>query len=61
MNKNTLIGSILMALIVFGWMYMNKPNEEAMATAKARITATRRIWRRTRRSSICSRRWINTS
>ena len=36
MNKNTLIGSILMALIVFGWMYMNKPNEEAMAKAKAK-------------------------
>ena len=39
MNKNTLIGSILMALIVFGWMYMNKPNEEAMAKAKAKKTA----------------------
>ena len=39
MNKNTLIGSILMALIVFGWMYMNKPNEEAMAKAKAKKAA----------------------
>ena len=39
MNKNTLIGSILMALIVFGWMYMNTPNEEAMAKAKAKKAA----------------------
>ena len=39
MNKNTVIGSILMALIVFGWMYMNTPNEEAQAKAKAKKAA----------------------
>ena len=39
MNKNTIIGSILMALIVFGWMLMNKPSEEAQARAKAQQAA----------------------
>ena len=39
MNKNTIIGSILMALVVFGWMFLNKPNAEAQALAQAKQAA----------------------
>ena len=39
MNKNTIIGSILMALVVFGWMFFNKPDAEAQAKAQAKKAA----------------------
>ena len=35
MNKNTIIGSILMAAIIIVWMTMNASNEEAKAKARA--------------------------
>ena len=35
MNKNTIIGSILMAVIIIVWMTMNASNEEARAKARA--------------------------
>ena len=35
MNKNTIIGSVLMAIIVIVWMTMNASNEEARAKARA--------------------------
>ena len=35
MNKNTIIGSILMAVIVIVWMTVNASNEEARAKARA--------------------------
>ena len=39
MNKNTIIGSILMAVIVIWWMTMNSANAEAQAKAKAEAQA----------------------
>ena len=36
MNKNTIIGSVLMAVIVIWWMTMNSANAEAQAAAKAK-------------------------
>ena len=43
MNKNTLIGSILIAVIVIWWMAVNNANAEAQAAAraaaKAKVTA----------------------
>ena len=39
MNKNTIIGSILMAVIVIWWMAMNSANAEAQAQAKAEAQA----------------------
>ena len=35
MNKNTLIGSILIAVIVIWWMAVNNANAEAQAAARA--------------------------
>ena len=39
MNKNTIIGSILMAVIVIWWMTMNSANAEAQAKAQAEAQA----------------------
>ena len=35
MNKNTIIGSILIAIIVIWWMAVNNANAEAQAAARA--------------------------
>lgn len=36
MDKNTLTGFLLMAAVLFGFMYFNKPSEEEIAAEKAR-------------------------
>ena len=40
MNKNTIIGSILIAVIVIWWMAVNNANAEAQAAARAKVKAT---------------------
>ena len=40
MNKNTIIGSILIAIIVIWWMAVNNANAEAQAAARAKAKAT---------------------
>ena len=35
MDKNTLLGLLLMAACLFGFMYFNKPSEEELARRKA--------------------------
>lgn len=40
MNKNTIIGSILIAVIVIWWMAVNNANAEAQAAARAKAKAT---------------------
>jgi YidC/Oxa1 family membrane protein insertase len=39
MNKNTIIGSILIAIIVIWWMAVNNANAEAQAAARAAAKA----------------------
>lgn len=34
MDKNSLLGFLLMAAVIFGFMYINKPSEEELAAAK---------------------------
>lgn len=36
MDKNTLLGLLLMGLVMFGFFYLNKPSEEEIAAEKAR-------------------------
>ena len=36
MDKNTLIGLLLMAGIIFGFMWLNQPSEEEIAAARAK-------------------------
>lgn len=36
MDKNTLTGLLLMALVIFGFMWLNKPSEEEIAAQRAR-------------------------
>ncbi len=36
MDKNTLLGMLLMGLVMFGFFYLNKPSEEEIAAEKAR-------------------------
>ena len=35
MDKNTLLGLLLMAGCIFGFMYLNKPSEEELAARRA--------------------------
>jgi len=36
MDKNTITGLVLMAAIMFGFMYLTKPSDEEIAAAQAR-------------------------
>ena len=41
MDKNNLLGLLLMGAVIFGFMYINQPSEEEIAAAKkAQIEAT---------------------
>ncbi|MDE5857985.1 MAG: hypothetical protein K2H32_06490, partial [Muribaculaceae bacterium] len=35
MDKNTLLGLVMMACVVFGFMWLNKPSEEQLAAQRA--------------------------
>ena len=35
MDKNAIIGMLLMAAVIFGFMWLNQPSEEELARAKA--------------------------
>ena len=39
MDKNSLLGFLLMAAVIFGFMYINKPSEEELAAERERQEA----------------------
>lgn len=44
MDKNNLLGLLLMGAIIFGFMYINQPSDEEIAAAqKAQIEATQKV------------------
>ena len=36
MDKNTLLGMLLMGAVIFGFMWLNKPSEEELARQRER-------------------------
>ena len=40
MDKNSLLGLLLMGAVIFGFMYINQPSEEEIAAAKKAQTET---------------------